>query len=166
VARLGAAAPLVENTVRNSTRPTVLKAGYKVNVVPSTAHAEVDTRTLPGTEGELLAVVDSLLGPGVTREFLGRQPAIEAPVDSPWFDAMAAAIRSQDPGAVVVPYCLGGGTDAKAFAKLGIPGYGFAPLWIPEGFDYRALAHGVDERVPVEGLRFGARVLDHFLSSV
>jgi len=165
LARLGKAAPLVENTVRNSTRPTVLKAGYKVNVIPSTAIAEVDTRTLPGTEAELLSIVDSLLGPGVEREFVARMPAIQAPVDSPWFDAMAAAIRSQDPDAVVVPYCMGGGTDAKAFARLGIPGYGFAPLWLPEGFDYRAMAHGVDERVPVEGLRFGVRVLDEFLST-
>jgi acetylornithine deacetylase/succinyl-diaminopimelate desuccinylase-like protein len=79
---------------------------------------------------------------------------------------MAAALRSQDPEAVVVPYCMGGGTDAQAFARLGIPGYGFAPLWLPEGFDYRAMAHGVDERVPVEGLRFGVRVLDQFLSTV
>ncbi|MCE7004124.1 M20/M25/M40 family metallo-hydrolase [Kibdelosporangium philippinense] len=166
VQRLGKAAPLVENTVRNSTRPTVLKAGYKVNVIPSTAEAEVDTRTLPGTEQELLTTIDSLLGPGVTREFVYRNPAIQAPVDSPWFDAMAAAIRTQDPDAVVVPYCMGGGTDAKAFARLGIPGYGFAPLSLPEGFDYRAMAHGVDERVPIDGLRFGTRVLDHFLSTV
>jgi acetylornithine deacetylase/succinyl-diaminopimelate desuccinylase-like protein len=79
---------------------------------------------------------------------------------------MASALRSQDPDAVVVPYCMGGGTDAKAFARLGIPGYGFAPLWLPAGFDYRAMAHGVDERVPVEGLRFGVRVLDEFLSTV
>ncbi|MFC0105133.1 M20/M25/M40 family metallo-hydrolase [Kibdelosporangium aridum] len=166
LARLGKAAPLVENTVRNSTRPTVLKAGYKVNVIPSTAVAEVDTRTLPGTEQELLSTIDALLGPGITREFVYRNPAIQAPVNSPWFDAMAAAIHAQDPDAVVVPYCMGGGTDAKAFARLGIPGYGFAPLSLPEGFDYRAMAHGVDERVPVEGLRFGTRVLDHFLSSV
>ncbi|TCO60915.1 M20/M25/M40 family metallo-hydrolase [Actinocrispum wychmicini] len=166
VARLGAAASLVENTVRNSTRPTVLTAGYKVNVIPSTAVGEVDTRTLPGTEAELLATVDSLLGPGVTREVVARSPAVQAPVDSPWFDAMAAAIQSQDPQAVVVPYCMGGGTDAKAFARLDIPSYGFAPLWLPEGFDYRAMAHGVDERVPVAGLEFGTRVLDRFLSTV
>jgi acetylornithine deacetylase/succinyl-diaminopimelate desuccinylase-like protein len=165
LARLGKAAPLVENTVRNSTRPTVLKAGYKVNVIPSVAVAEVDTRTLPGTEHELLDTVDSLLGEGVTREFVYRSSPIQSPVDSPWFDAMAAAITAQDPNAVVVPYCMGGGTDAKAFARLGIPGYGFAPLWLPEDFDYRAMAHGVDERVPVEGLRFGARVLDGFLAN-
>ncbi|MBV9844233.1 MAG: M20/M25/M40 family metallo-hydrolase [Kutzneria sp.] len=164
VARLGKAGALVESTIRNSTTPTVLRAGYKVNVIPSTAVAEIDTRVLPGTQEELDAVLDELIGPDVEREPLVTQGPVQAPVDSVWFDAMAAAVRSQDPEAVVVPYCLGGGTDAKAFAALGIPGYGFSPLWLPEGFDYRSMAHGVDERVPVEGLRFGARVLDHFLS--
>ncbi|EID56499.1 M20/M25/M40 family metallo-hydrolase [Saccharomonospora xinjiangensis] len=161
--RLGDAAPLVESTVRNSVTPTVLTAGYKVNVIPGTAEARVDGRVLPGTEDTLLSEVDALIGPDVEREFLARSRAVQAPVDSPWFDAMSDALRSQDPDAVVVPYCLGGGTDAKAFNELGIDCYGFAPLWLPEGFDYRAMAHGVDERVPVEGLRFGARVLEHLL---
>jgi acetylornithine deacetylase/succinyl-diaminopimelate desuccinylase-like protein len=86
-------------------------------------------------------------------------------VDSPWFDAMAAPLRAEDPEAGVVPYCLGGGTDAKAFSRLGIDCYGFAPLWLPEGFPYREMAHGVDERVPIEGLRFGTRVLRRFLAT-
>ncbi|MBK1783051.1 M20/M25/M40 family metallo-hydrolase [Prauserella cavernicola] len=165
LARLGAAAPLAESTVRNSTTPTMLQAGYKVNVIPGDATGLVDTRVLPGTEQALLEQVDALLGPGVEREFVTYQPAVQAPVDSPWFDAMAGALRAEDPEAVVVPYCMGGGTDAKAFAPLGIDCFGFAPLWLPEGFPYRALAHGVDERVPVEGLRFGARVLDRLLVS-
>jgi len=164
MARLGPAASLVEPTIRNSTTPTMLDAGYKVNVIPSLAQAQVDTRTLPGTEPELMATIDELLGPDVTREFVAHQAAVQAPVDSPWFEAMADALRSQDPDAVVVPYCMGGGTDAKAFSPLGIDCYGFAPLWLPEGFPYRAMAHGVDERVPVEGLRFGTRVLAHFLA--
>ncbi|MGH3621026.1 MAG: M20/M25/M40 family metallo-hydrolase, partial [Sciscionella sp.] len=164
VRRLGAAAPLVENTVRNSTTPTVLSAGYKVNVIPGTAQADVDVRVLPGTEEGLLAGVDELLGNDVTREFIAHQPPVQAPVDSTWFDAMAAALVAEDKDAVVVPYCMGGGTDAKAFSQLGMDCYGFAPLWVPEGFDYRAMAHGVDERVPVEGLEFGTRVLARFLS--
>ncbi|MFD1145613.1 M20/M25/M40 family metallo-hydrolase [Saccharothrix hoggarensis] len=165
VARLGPAARLVENTVRNSTTPTVLQAGYKVNVIPGTATAEVDVRTLPGTVDELLAAIDAALGPDVRREFIANEPPVQAPIDSPWFDAMAAALRAEDPDAVVVPYCMGGGTDAKAFSRLGIDCYGFSPLSIPPGYDYRAMPHGVDERVPVEGLRHGARVLDRFLSS-
>ncbi|MCG3753861.1 M20/M25/M40 family metallo-hydrolase [Amycolatopsis sp. Poz14] len=165
VARLGAAGSLVVPTVRNSTTPTMLEAGYKVNVIPSTATAQVDVRVLPGTEDDLFAVVDSLLGEGVTREFVAHQPPVQAPVDSPWFDAMAEALRAEDPEAVVVPYCMGGGTDAKAFSQLGMACYGFAPLALPEGFPYRAMAHGVDERVPVDGLRFGTRVLTRFLES-
>ncbi|HEX7302771.1 M20/M25/M40 family metallo-hydrolase [Lentzea sp.] len=165
IARLGPAAKLVENTVRCSTTPTMLQAGYKVNVIPGTATAQVDVRTLPGTVDELVATIDSLLSEGVTREFLEHQPPVEAPIDSPWFAAMADALRAEDPSAVVVPYCLGGGTDAKAFSKLGIDCYGFSPLQLPPGYDYRAMAHGVDERVPVSGLEFGARVLDRFLSS-
>ncbi|MDT8912813.1 M20/M25/M40 family metallo-hydrolase [Amycolatopsis sp. PS_44_ISF1] len=165
VARLGPAGSLVVPTLRNSTTPTMLSAGYKVNVIPSTATAQVDVRVLPGAEEELFAELDGLLGPGVGREFVAHQPPVQAPVDSPWFDAMAAALQAEDPGAVVVPYCLGGGTDAKAFSKLGLACYGFAPLWLPPGFPYRTLAHGVDERVPVEGLRFGTRVLNRFLES-
>jgi len=165
VARLGAAAALAENTIRASATPTMLTAGYKVNVIPATATAQVDVRTLPGTEDDILATIDELLGPGITREFVGNQQAVQAPIDSPWFTAMADALRAEDPAAVVVPYCMGGGTDAKAFATLGIDCYGFAPLWVPAGFNYRAMAHGVDERVPVAGLGFGVRVLDRFLSS-
>lgn len=164
LARLGPAAALAEMTVRNSTTPTMLDAGYKVNVIPGEAVAQVDTRILPGTEAELLSEVDELLGPHIEREFVTRQPPVQASVDSPWFTAMTEALRSEDPEAVVVPYCMGGGTDAKAFTPLGIECYGFAPLGLPEGFPYRAMAHGVDERVPVDGLRFGTRVLEHFVA--
>ncbi|MFJ6673618.1 M20/M25/M40 family metallo-hydrolase [Actinosynnema sp. NPDC091369] len=165
IARFGPAARLVENTIRNSATPTVLKAGYKVNVIPGSATAELDVRTLPGAVDELLASIDAALGPDVRREFIADEPPVQAPIDSPWFDAMAAALRAEDPDAVVVPYCMGGGTDAKAFSRLGIDCYGFAPLSLPPGYDYRAMPHGVDERVPVDGLRFGVRVLDRFLSS-
>ncbi|WP_158891762.1 M20/M25/M40 family metallo-hydrolase [Amycolatopsis anabasis] len=165
VDRLGPAGALVRPTIRNSTTPTMLDAGYKVNVIPTLAQAQVDTRVLPGTLDELLAEVDALLGAGVDREFVANQPAVQAPVDSPWFTAMADALRAEDPEAVVVPYCLGGGTDAKAFSPLGIQCYGFSPLLLPEGFPYRAMAHGVDERVPVDGLRFGVRVLERFLAN-
>jgi acetylornithine deacetylase/succinyl-diaminopimelate desuccinylase-like protein len=164
LARLGPASALVESTVRNSTTPTMLSAGYKVNVIPGTASAQVDVRTLPGTVDELMATIQSLVGPGIELEYLEHQPPVQAPIDSTWFAAMADALRAEDPEAVVVPYCMGGGTDAKAFSKLGIDCYGFAPLLLPSGYNYRAMAHGVDERVPLEGLRFGARVLDHFLS--
>ncbi|MGA5375271.1 M20/M25/M40 family metallo-hydrolase [Streptomyces griseoincarnatus] len=163
--KLGGAAKLVEATVRNSSNPTMLDAGYKVNVIPGEAVAHVDGRFLPDTEDEFRATMDRLTGPDVDWEFAHREIALQAPVDSPTFAAMREAVRAFAPEAHTVPYCMSGGTDAKQFARLGITGYGFAPLKLPEGFDYQALFHGVDERVPVEALQFGVQVLDRFLRS-
>ena len=165
VERLGRAGLLAAGTVRNTATPTMLEAGYKINVIPGAAHAHVDGRALPGTEQEFLDTIDALMGDAVEREILDHTVAVSAPLDSSWFEAMAAALRAEDPEAVAVPYCMGGGTDAKAFARLGIAGYGFSPLLLPTEYPFRGMAHGVDERVPVEGLRFGARVLDRFLLS-
>ncbi|MFF5016796.1 M20/M25/M40 family metallo-hydrolase [Streptomyces sp. NPDC001165] len=162
--KLGPAAKLVEATVRNSSNPTMLDAGYKVNVIPGEAVAFVDGRYLPGDEEEFVATLDRLTGPDVDWEFHHRSVALQAPVDSPTFAGMRAAVEEFAPEGHVVPYCMTGGTDAKQFSLLGIDAaYGFAPLKLPEGFDYQAMFHGVDERVPVEALHFGVRVLDRFL---
>ncbi|WP_338702094.1 M20/M25/M40 family metallo-hydrolase [Streptomyces sp. Q6] len=163
LAALGPAAALVEPTVRNSSNPTMLSAGYKINVIPGEAVAHVDGRYLPGAEDEFRTTLDRLTGPDVEWEFQHREVALQAPVDSPTFRNMRAAVEEFAPEGHVVPYCMSGGTDAKQFSRLGITGYGFAPLKLPEGFDYQALFHGVDERVPVEALHFGVRVLDRFL---
>ncbi|MGP3952563.1 M20/M25/M40 family metallo-hydrolase [Streptomyces sp. 7N604] len=165
IAGLGPAGKLVEPTVRNSANPTMLDAGYKVNVIPGSATAFVDGRILPGGEEEFRATLDRLTGPDVDWEFHHREVPLQAPVDSPAFRAMREAVELFDPGSKAVPYCIAGGTDAKQFSRLGITGYGFSPLKLPEGFDYGALFHGVDERVPVEALHFGVRVLDHFLKN-
>ncbi|MEU8983805.1 M20/M25/M40 family metallo-hydrolase [Streptomyces sp. NPDC048309] len=161
--KLGPAAALVEATVRNSANPTMLSAGYKINVIPGEAVAYVDGRFLPGGEDEFRSTLDQLTGPDVEWEFQHREVALQAPVDSVTYANMRAAVEHFAPEGHVVPYCMSGGTDAKQFSRLGITGYGFAPLKLPEGFDYQALFHGVDERVPVEALHFGARVLDRFL---
>ncbi|MGW4911600.1 M20/M25/M40 family metallo-hydrolase [Streptomyces sp. NPDC004270] len=161
--KLGPAAKLVEATVRNSANPTMLNAGYKVNVIPGEAVAFVDGRHLYGTEDEFRATLDRLTGPDIDWEFLHREVALQAPLDSPTYARMRAAVEEFAPEGHVVPYCMSGGTDAKQFSRLGITGYGFTPLRLPEGYDYQAMFHGVDERVPVEALHFGVRVLDRFL---
>ncbi|WP_046730130.1 M20/M25/M40 family metallo-hydrolase [Streptomyces humi] len=161
--KLGPAAKLVEATVRNSANPTMLNAGYKVNVIPGEAVAFVDGRYLYGTEDEFRATLDRLTGPDVDWEFEHREVALQAPLDAPIYARMRAAVEEFAPEGHVVPYCMSGGTDAKQFSRLGIAGYGFAPLRLPEGLDYQALFHGVDERVPVEALHFGVQVLDRFL---
>ncbi|MFF4116386.1 M20/M25/M40 family metallo-hydrolase [Streptomyces sp. NPDC001714] len=161
--KLGPAAALVEATVRNSANPTMLNAGYKINVVPGEAVAFVDGRYLYGTEDEFRATLDHLTGPDVDWEFHHREVALQAPLDSPTYARMRAAVEEFAPDGHVVPYCMSGGTDAKQFSRLGITGYGFTPLELPEDLDYQALFHGVDERVPVAALHFGVQVLDRFL---
>ncbi|MGI5459373.1 M20/M25/M40 family metallo-hydrolase [Streptomyces sp. CA-249302] len=161
--KLGPAAKLVESTVRNSANPTMLEAGYKVNVIPGEAVAYVDGRHLFDAEDEFRATLDELTGPDVDWEYHHRSIALQAPLDSPTYAHMRAAVEEFAPEGHVVPYCMSGGTDAKEFSRLGITGYGFTPLKLPEGYDYQAMFHGVDERVPVEALHFGVRVLDRFL---
>ncbi|MGW1076620.1 M20/M25/M40 family metallo-hydrolase [Streptomyces sp. NPDC002537] len=161
--KLGPAAALLAPTLRNSANPTMLQAGYKVNVIPGLAVGHVDGRTVPGGREEFVATLDRLTGPDVDWEFYHDEDALQAPVDSPLFARMRAALERFDPDGHAVPFCMSGGTDAKQFARLGIVGYGFAPVRLPHGFDYQALFHGVDERVPADGLHFGVRVLDHFL---
>ena len=141
----------------------MLKAGYKANVIPSNAEAVVDCRVLPGRQEAFLREVDELLGPDVTREWVTDLPPLETTFDGPLVEAMAAALRAEDPTARTVPYMLSGGTDAKHFAELGMRCFGFAPLRLPPDLDFASLFHGIDERVPVDALRFGTRVLDRFL---
>jgi acetylornithine deacetylase/succinyl-diaminopimelate desuccinylase-like protein len=161
--KIGSLSRITGATLHNTLNPSVLKAGYKVNVVPQIATAEVDGRFLPGYEEEFFAELDSLLGPAVTREFIHHDIAVETTFDGDLCDAMTASLLAEDPGAKVVPYCLSGGTDAKSFTRLGIRCFGFAPLRLPADLDFSGMFHGVDERVPVTALQFGTRVLDSFL---
>jgi acetylornithine deacetylase/succinyl-diaminopimelate desuccinylase-like protein len=164
VAKLGPIARIVRATLRDTANPTMLKAGYKANVIPATAEAVIDCRILPGRQAEFEVEVDEIIGPDVTREWITDLPSYETGFDGDLVDAMTAAILAVDPEARLVPYMLSGGTDAKAFARLGIRCFGFAPLRLPADLDFASLFHGVDERVPVEALEFGVRVLEHFLA--
>lgn len=161
--QLGPLARLIGAGTRHVSNPTMLGGGYKVNVIPGEATAAVDGRFVPGAEDEFFAEVDRLLGPHVRREFESHDVAIEAPYDVPLVNAMTRALVAEDPQAMVAPYILSAGTDAKAFSRLGIRGYGFSPLQLPPDLDFAALFHGVDERVPIDSVQFGVRVLARFL---
>ncbi|MFI7245169.1 M20/M25/M40 family metallo-hydrolase [Streptomyces qinglanensis] len=163
LARLGGIAKIIGATLQNTAAPTQLGAGYKVNVIPGQATAHVDGRFLPGHEEEFLADLDRLLGPRVRREDVHADRALETTFDGALVDAMQSSLRAEDPIARAVPYMLSGGTDAKSFDDLGIRCFGFAPLKLPPELDFAGMFHGVDERVPVDGLQFGVRVLDRFL---
>lgn len=161
--KLGPISRIIRAVTRNTVNPTRLTAGYKVNVIPQQAVAEIDGRFLPGYEEEFLAQIDRLLGPGVSREFIHHDIALETTADGDLYAAMAAALLTEDPAARIVPYCMFGGTDGKSFSRLGIRCFGFAPLKLPSDLDFSGMFHGIDERVPVDALRFGVRVLDAFL---
>ncbi|MEP6463596.1 MAG: M20/M25/M40 family metallo-hydrolase [Frankiaceae bacterium] len=163
VAQLGPIARMVGATLRNTVNPTQLDAGYKVNVIPQIATAYLDGRFLPGYEAAFETELDAVLGPDVQREYIHHDIALETDFDGELVDAMAAALKAEDNAARVVPYCLSGGTDAKSFSTLGIRCFGFSPLRLPPDLDFTAMFHGVDERVPIDALRFGVRVLDRFL---
>jgi acetylornithine deacetylase/succinyl-diaminopimelate desuccinylase-like protein len=162
--QLGGLARILGASLRNSANPTRLDAGYQNNVVPSSAEAVVDARFLPGQEDELMADLRQLSGPGVDLEVLTHGPALETDFSGALVDAMCSALRAEDPAGIPVPYMLTGGTDAKVFSPLGIRCFGFAPLRLPADLDFPSLFHGIDERVPVDALQFGVRVLDRFLS--
>jgi acetylornithine deacetylase/succinyl-diaminopimelate desuccinylase-like protein len=162
---LGDAARMIGATIRNTTNPTMLDAGYKANVIPSKAEATIDARFLPGQEDELLRTIDGMLGDGVQREFIVQDIAVETGFEGALVEAMSAALRAEDPAAHPLPYLMSGGTDAKSFSTLGIRCFGFAPLLLPSDLNFMSLFHGIDERVPIEGLKFGVRVLDRLLAN-
>ncbi|KDF01843.1 hypothetical protein Y900_023655 [Mycolicibacterium aromaticivorans JS19b1 = JCM 16368] len=165
IAKLGGISRIVGATLRDTANPTMLKAGYKANVIPQTAEAVIDCRVLPGRKEAFEREIDELIGPDVTREWERDLPSYETTFDGDLVDAMNDALLAVDPEARTVPYMLSGGTDAKAFARLGIRCFGFIPLRLPPELDFAALFHGVDERVPVDALHFGTQVLEHFLKN-
>lgn len=164
LAELGTVARFVGATLQNTSNPSVLKGGYKHNVIPGMAEALVDVRTLPGQEQQVLEIVKELAGDGVDVTYDHKDVSLEVPFSGNLVDSMVDALHAEDPGAKVLPYTLSGGTDNKSLSRLGITGYGFAPLQLPPELDFTGMFHGVDERVPVESLKFGTRVLGRLLS--
>jgi acetylornithine deacetylase/succinyl-diaminopimelate desuccinylase-like protein len=161
----GTAAGFIQASLRTTTNPTLLKAGYKHNVIPDVAEALIDIRTLAGEEDAVLAEIRALVGDDIEIVTLHRDIGLETPFDGPLVEAMIGALHVEDPEAPVLPYLLSGGTDNKALSTLGITGYGFAPLQLPADLDFPALFHGVDERVPLDALVFGRRVLGDLLTN-
>jgi acetylornithine deacetylase/succinyl-diaminopimelate desuccinylase-like protein len=163
IERTGVAAGFLRGTVRTTSNPTVLQAGYKHNVIPDRAEALVDVRPFAGQEDAVLAELRELAGPDVEVEIVHHDVGLENPFAGELVERMVGSLKRHDPDAEVLPYLLSGGTDNKALSELGIAGYGFAPLRLGPGLDFPAMFHGVDERVPLDALAFGRAVLTDFL---
>lgn len=165
LARLGSISRMIGATMSNTANPTMLTAGYKHNVIPGSAEAAIDGRFVPGGKDEFLATIDELIGDRIRVEMDTLQPSVETEFSGALVEAMQQSLLAEDPGARAVPYLMSGGTDAKAWDRLGIRCFGFAPLRLPAELDFVGMFHGVDERVPTDSLEFGARVLDRFLAT-
>jgi len=160
---IGPMARMIGATLQNTANPTMLEAGYKANVIPQSASAVIDGRFLPGLENELNQTIKEIIGPDITVETITHDIALEVDFEGDLVESMNRSILAFDPEGIPVPYLMSGGTDNKALSELGIIGYGFSPLQLPSDLDFMALFHGVDERVPVEGIKFGVNVLEEFL---
>ncbi|WP_017794309.1 M20/M25/M40 family metallo-hydrolase [Leucobacter salsicius] len=165
VLRLGKGGGFIQASLRNTSNPTVLDAGYKHNVIPDTAEALVDVRSLPGEQSGILERVQRIVGDDIEIEIVHSDVGLEVPFSGELIEAMTASLTRHDPEARVLPYLLSGGTDNKSLSRLGITGYGFAPLRLPADLDFPGMFHGVDERVPLDALDFGHRVLVDLLRS-
>ena len=165
LSELGFASRMIGATLQNTANPTMLEAGYKANVVPGSASAVIDGRFIPGFEDELNETIRNIVGPDISIQTITRDKALEVPFEGDLVDQMCRSLLQHDPEAIPVPYVMSGGTDNKALAELGIIGYGFSPLRLEADFDFMAMFHGVDERVPIDGLSIGVLVLKDFMEN-
>ena len=165
LSELGLASRMIGATLQNTSNPTMLEAGYKANVIPGSASAVIDGRFIPGYEQELNETIRNIVGADISIETITRDKALEVPFEGDLVDQMCRSLLLHDPEAIPVPYVMSGGTDNKALAELGIIGYGFSPLRLEADFDFMAMFHGVDERVPIDGLSFGVLVLKDFMEN-
>ena len=163
IAELGSVSRFVEPTLRNTSNPTIIQAGYKHNVIPATAQAFVDCRVLPGQFEDVMLTIKELAGEGIDVEPVTVGDSVESPFSGRLVETMQRCLLDADPGAKVLPHTMSGGTDNKSLARLGIVGYGFAPLQLTPDLDFAAMFHGKDERVALSSLDFGTRVLNRFM---
>jgi acetylornithine deacetylase/succinyl-diaminopimelate desuccinylase-like protein len=165
VKETGFGAGFISSSLRTTANPTMLRAGNKQNVVPNSAEASIDVRTLPGMEDVVLEKLQEILGDDIDIDVVHRDIGFEFPFEGELVERMTESLLAADPGATVLPYLMPAGTDNKALTRLGIAGYGFAPMKLPRDFDFPSMFHGVDERVPLSALTFGHGVLRSLLTS-
>lgn len=149
----------LEAILRNTVSATVVRAGSKTNVIPGVATLELDGRTLPGqSSDDLIREVRAVIGDAFEVEIIESLEPVVTSSDTPEYRTLCETLKAHDPDAVPVPWIIPGFTDDKFYTALGARCYGFTPLRLPEGMNFQAMFHGHDERVPVDGYRWGVRV--------
>jgi acetylornithine deacetylase/succinyl-diaminopimelate desuccinylase-like protein len=154
---------ILHSQLHNSIAPTILRAGSKINVIPSVAEADIDCRVAPGQRAaDVEREVRAVLGDSVELQFNSDRTGIEASPHTPLFDVIVKTMKKHMPDAVTVPFLVTGGTDARFNAQLGTQLYGFCP-GIADADDMGGV-HGHDERVSVQKLGFATQVLYEVVS--
>jgi acetylornithine deacetylase/succinyl-diaminopimelate desuccinylase-like protein len=145
--------------LRHTATPTFVKAGTKVNVIPMEAQVSVDCRILPGmTPGEMLEIVKGLVAvPDAEYEILQNKPGSESKIDTELWTTLESCARELEPGLAFVPYLSTGGTDSGFLREKGVICYGFDPTLTT--WEDQDTVHGIDERVSIENMVNGTRVL-------
>ena len=153
------APPLFRAMMANTVTPTIVRAGYKDNVIPGEASVVLDGRTLPGETPEVfISELREIVGPEPTLEIIKSAPPAEGSADTPLFRLIAHLTEAADPGARAVAWMLPGATDSKFYAQLGATCYGFAPVKIGPRMPFGSLYHSNDERIPIDGFFWGLRL--------
>jgi acetylornithine deacetylase/succinyl-diaminopimelate desuccinylase-like protein len=154
--RTGSSARMLGAVLRNTVTPTIIETPKKFNVIPSEIVVTLDGRILPGfVPDDLLREVRALIGDDIELEVVLHDPSPAEP-DLGLFPTLGRILEEADPGSAAIPLLMAGVTDGRFFARLGIQTYGFTPMKLPAGFDFWSGVHGSDERVPIDGVGFGA----------
>lgn len=151
--------PLFQPMLANTVSPTILRAGYKDNVIPGEASVVLDGRTLPGEDPEsFMAELRAIVGPEPTFELIKTAPPAETSPDTPLYELIVKTVEAADPGARAIPWMIPGATDNKFYSKLGAACYGFMPVKLEPHMPFGSLFHGNDERMPIDGFFWGLKV--------
>ena len=156
-------AEMLSATVRDTISPTVIKAGYKENVIPNTCEAIIDCRILPGqTHEKFMKEVQRISGVDKIEMLTEQVPEpTESPANTELMRSIRKVLEKHDPGCITLPYMVTGATDSRFLRKKGIVGYGFSPIksatLSPQ--EYVPTMHAENERMPLDGLRFSYDVL-------
>ncbi len=150
----------INSMLRNTANPTVLHGSRGVNVQPSMASVRVDGRVLPGESKEaFLREIRAVVGDDVHIEVMDHHDGVVFDTDTPLWRLLVETLDRHEPGVRVVPYLSPTSTDSFAYGRLGAQCYGFAPVRLPPEIDFTEIYHRRDERIPVEGFKWGQRVL-------
>jgi len=148
----------IQALMRDTISLTMLNAGFKVNVVPTTAEAALDCRLLPGTDADaFLKHLREQLGTGdFSIDYIQRpDDAPPSPTSGEAWDAIKSVVAADFKGSMVVPWMTTGGTDSRVLRAKGVPAYGFVPVILAPAEIARV--HGDDERLSVDNLNRGIK---------